>query len=185
MPRAGRPGPGVLAMRRGRPAAAPARGRRDRAARWRCGAARRAGRRGLPRRSRADRRQEVPARHRARRNDGDHAARRAPDARHRRRRLAGTWPCPLSAERAARLAGARAAAPAAHARRIDRRPAPGPCQRPDHGQQPAHQARAAHAGKVVTVIIEGTCYRAPYGWSSRLADHRLTEGYSRGQAPKE
>ena len=42
--------------------------------------------------------------------------------------LAGTWPCPVTAQRAARLNGARAASaplpPAATASRIDRRPAP-------------------------------------------------------------
>jgi hypothetical protein len=47
----------------------------------------------------------------------------------------GTWPCLISAECAARLAGARAAAtplPATAPARIDRRPAPGTRERPDH-----------------------------------------------------
>jgi hypothetical protein len=76
--------------------------------------------------------------------------------------LAGTWPCPITAERAARLAGARAAAtplPRPAARRIDRRPPRGTRQRPDHGQ-PAHQARPRHVGKLFTIIIEDT-HQAP------------------------
>jgi hypothetical protein len=48
--------------------------------------------------------------------------------------LPGAWPCPVTAD--------RAAAPAAAARRIHLRPAARARQRPDHGQQAAHQARA-------------------------------------------
>jgi len=34
---------------------------------------------------------------------------------------------------------------------------------PDHGQQPAHQARARHVGNLVTVLIEDTRYQILHG----------------------
>jgi hypothetical protein len=62
--------------------------------------------------------------------------------------LAGTWPCPIIAEPAAWLVGARPRprpCPAAAVRRVDCRPPPW------------------NAGKLVTVIIEDTCYRILHG----------------------
>ena len=59
--------------------------------------------------------------------------------------LAGTWPCPVTAERAARMNGARAGfaalSPPPLPAGADRRPPPRPPRRPDHGQQAAHEAR--------------------------------------------
>ncbi len=81
--------------------------------------------------------------------------------------LAGTWPCPITAEGAARMDGARAAAT----------PLPPPTL--PAGSIAAHRRVHAdgrimvnkqpmklgprHAGKLVTVIIEDTCYRVLHG----------------------
>jgi transposase InsO family protein len=81
--------------------------------------------------------------------------------------LAGTWPCPVTAERAARMNGARAAA-------APLPPAPLPAgsiaaRRRVHadGKIIVNKQRMKlgprHAGKLVTVIIEDTCYRILHG----------------------
>ena len=57
--------------------------------------------------------------------------------------LAGTWPCPITAERAARRQ--------VHA-----------SGRIMVNKQPI-KLGPRHAGKLVTVIIEDTCYRIPHG----------------------
>jgi hypothetical protein len=64
--------------------------------------------------------------------------------------LAGTWPCPVTAERAARMNGARAAS-------APLPPAPLPAG------SIAARRRVHAAGKLVTVIIEDTCYRILHG----------------------
>jgi len=81
--------------------------------------------------------------------------------------LAGTWPCPVTAERAARMTGARAAS-------APLPPAPLPsgsiaARRRVHAdgrimvnKQPM-KLGPRHAGKLVTVIIEDTCYRILHG----------------------
>jgi transposase InsO family protein len=81
--------------------------------------------------------------------------------------LAGTWPCPVTLERAARMNGARAAA-------TPLPPAPLPAGsiaarrrvHPDGRIMVNKQAMKLgprHAGKLVTVIIEDTCYRILHG----------------------
>ncbi len=81
--------------------------------------------------------------------------------------LAGAWPCPVTAERAARMTGARTAAT----------PLPPPplpagsiaARRRVHASGRIMVNRQAiklgprHAGKLVTVIIEDTCYRILHG----------------------
>jgi Integrase core domain len=81
--------------------------------------------------------------------------------------LAGTWPSPVTADRAARMNGARAASTALP-------PAPPPAGsiaarrrvHPDGrimvNKQPM-KLGPRHAGKLVTVIIEDTCYRILHG----------------------
>jgi hypothetical protein len=80
--------------------------------------------------------------------------------------LADTWPCPVTAERAARMNGARAQRRRCPRRRcppVGRRTPPCPRRWPDHSQQAAHETRPRHVGKLVTVIIEDTCYRILHG----------------------
>jgi transposase InsO family protein len=81
--------------------------------------------------------------------------------------LAGTWPCPITAERAARINGARAAAsplPPAPlpAGSIAARRRVHPDGRIMVNKQPI-KLGPRHAGKLVTVIIEDTCYRILHG----------------------
>ena len=81
--------------------------------------------------------------------------------------LAGTWPCPVTAERAARMNGARAAAgplPPAPlpAGSIAARRRVHPDGRIMVNKQPM-KLGPRHAGKLVTVIIEDTCYRILHG----------------------
>lgn len=81
--------------------------------------------------------------------------------------LAGTWPCPVPAERAARMNGARAAAsplPPAPlpAGSIAARRRVHPDGRIMVNKQPM-KLGPRHAGKLVTVIIEDTCYRILHG----------------------
>ena len=77
--------------------------------------------------------------------------------------LAGTWPCPITAERAARFAGARAAAtpvppPPLPAGSIAARRRVHASGRIMVNRQPI-KLGPRHAGKLVTVVIEDTCYR--------------------------
>ena len=81
--------------------------------------------------------------------------------------LAGTWPCPISAERAARLNGSRAAAtplppPPLPAGSIAARRRVHASGRIMVNNQPI-KLGPRHAGKLVTVIIEDTCYRILHG----------------------
>jgi hypothetical protein len=81
--------------------------------------------------------------------------------------LAGTWPCPVTAERAARMAGARAAAtqlppPPLPAGSIAARRRVHESGRIMVNKQPI-KLGPRHAGKLVTVIIEDTCYRILHG----------------------
>jgi transposase InsO family protein len=81
--------------------------------------------------------------------------------------LAGTWPCPVTAERAARMNGARAASgplPPAPlpAGSIAARRRVHPDGRIMVNKQPM-KLGPRHAGKLVTVIIEDTCYRILHG----------------------
>jgi transposase InsO family protein len=81
--------------------------------------------------------------------------------------LAGTWPCPLTADRAARLSGARAAAtplppPPMPAGSIAARRRVHASGRIMVNNQPI-KLGPRHAGKLVTVIIEDTCYRILHG----------------------
>jgi hypothetical protein len=81
--------------------------------------------------------------------------------------LAGTWPCPVTAERAARMNGARAAAtplppPPLPAGSIAARRRVHPDGRIMVNKQPM-KLGPRHAGKLVTVIIEDTCYRILHG----------------------
>jgi hypothetical protein len=104
--------------------------------------------------------------------------------------LAGTWPCPITAERAARMAGARAAA-------TPLPPAPLPAgsiaaRRRVHASgriminnQPI-KLGPRHAGKLVTVIIEDTCYRILHGEEELAVKPRrdtspITRLYVRGK----
>lgn len=81
--------------------------------------------------------------------------------------LVGTWPCPISADRAAKLAGARAAAtplpppplPAGSIRAQRRVHASG---RIMVNKQPI-KLGPRHAGKLVTVVIEDTHFRILHG----------------------
>ena len=160
-----------LAMRGARQAGPEPAPDRDPAPRRQARAGRRAGRRdrpqGPPRRPRLRRRREVPGRHRLRRDRRDHAAGQVPHARHRRRRPRRNLALPITAEGAARMDGARAAAT----------PLPPPTL--PAGSIAAHRRVHAdgrimvnkqpiklgprHAGKLVTVIIEDTCYRVLHG----------------------
>ena len=81
--------------------------------------------------------------------------------------LAGTWPCPVTPERAARMNGARTAAsplPPAPlpAGSIAARRRVHPDGRIMVNKQPM-KLGPRHAGKLVTVIIEDTCYRILHG----------------------
>ena len=81
--------------------------------------------------------------------------------------LAGTWPSPVTAERAARMNGARAAStplPPAPlpAGSIAARRRVHPDGRIMVNKQPM-KLGPRHAGKLVTVIIEDTCYRILHG----------------------
>jgi hypothetical protein len=81
--------------------------------------------------------------------------------------LAGTWPCPITAERAARMNGARAASaplppPPLPAGSIAARRRVRPDGRIMVNKQPM-KLGPRHAGKLVTVIIEDTCYRILHG----------------------
>jgi transposase InsO family protein len=81
--------------------------------------------------------------------------------------LAGTWPCPVTAERAARMNGARAAAatlppPPLPAGSIAARRRVHADGRIMVNKQPI-KLGPRHAGKLVTVIIEDTCYRILHG----------------------
>lgn len=81
--------------------------------------------------------------------------------------LAGTWPCPITAERAARLNAAWAAAtavppPSLPAGSIAARRQVHASGRIMVNKQPI-KLGPRHAGKLVTVIIEDTCYRIPHG----------------------
>jgi transposase InsO family protein len=81
--------------------------------------------------------------------------------------LAGTWPCPVRAERAARMNGARAAAtplppPPLPAGSIAARRRVHPDGRIMVNKQ-FMKLGPRHAGKLVTVIIEDTCYRVLHG----------------------
>jgi hypothetical protein len=81
--------------------------------------------------------------------------------------LAGTWPYPITADRAARLAGARAAAtslppPPMPAGSIAARRRVCASGRIMVNKQPI-KFGPRHAGKLVTVIIEDTCYRILHG----------------------
>jgi hypothetical protein len=80
---------------------------------------------------------------------------------------AGTWPCPVTAERAARMNGARAASaplppPPLPAGAIAARRRVHPDGRIMVNKQPM-KLGPRHAGKLVTVIIEDTCYRILHG----------------------
>jgi hypothetical protein len=77
--------------------------------------------------------------------------------------LAGTWPCPITADNAARFAAARAAAtplppPPLPAGSIAARRRVHASGRIMVNRQPI-KLGPRHAGKLVTVIIEDTCYR--------------------------
>ena len=81
--------------------------------------------------------------------------------------LAGTWPCPITAERAARMNGARAAPaplppPPLPAGSITARRRVRPDGRIMVNKQPM-KLGPRHAGLVNTVIIEDTCYRILHG----------------------
>jgi hypothetical protein len=81
--------------------------------------------------------------------------------------LAGTWPCPVTAERAARMNGACAASaplppPPLPAGAIAARRRVHPDGRIMVNKQPM-KLGPRHAGKLVTVIIEDTCYRILHG----------------------
>ena len=81
--------------------------------------------------------------------------------------LAGTWPCPIPAERAARMNGARAASaplppPPLPAGSIAARRRVHASGRIVVNNQPI-KLGPRHAGKLVTVIIEDTCYRILHG----------------------
>ena len=77
---------------------------------------------------------------------------------------AGTWPCPITAERAARMNGARAAPapPPLPAGSITARRRVRPDGRIMVNKQPM-KLGPRHAGLVNTVIIEDTCYRILHG----------------------
>jgi len=81
--------------------------------------------------------------------------------------LAGTWPCPVTAERAARMNGARTAStplppPPLPAGSIAARRRVHPDGRIMVNKQ-MMKLGPRHAGKLVTVIIEDTCYRILHG----------------------
>jgi transposase InsO family protein len=104
--------------------------------------------------------------------------------------LAGTWPCPVTAERAARMNGARAAAsplPPAPlpAGSIAARRRVHPDGRIMVNKQPM-KLGPRHAGKLVTVIIEDTCYRILHGEEELAVKPRkdtspITRLYVRGK----
>jgi hypothetical protein len=77
--------------------------------------------------------------------------------------LAGSWPCPITADRAARFAGARAAdtplpPPPLPAGSIAARRRVHASGRIMVNRQPI-KLGPRHAGKLVTVVIDDTCYR--------------------------
>jgi hypothetical protein len=104
--------------------------------------------------------------------------------------LAGTWPCPFTAERAARMAGARAAAtplppPPLPAGSIAARRRVHASGRIMVNRQPI-KLGPRHAGKLVTVIIEDTCYRILHGEEELAVKPRkdtspITRLYVRGK----
>jgi transposase InsO family protein len=107
--------------------------------------------------------------------------------------LAGTWPCPITAERAARMAGARAAAttlppPPLPAGSIAARRRVHESGRIMVNKQPI-KLGPRHAGKLVTVIIEDTCYRILHGEEELAVKPRkdtspVTRLYVRGMKTK-
>jgi hypothetical protein len=104
--------------------------------------------------------------------------------------LAGTWPCPITAERAARMNGARAASaplppPPLPAGSIAARRRVRPDGRIMVNKQPMKPG-PRHAGKLVTVIIEDTCYRILHGEEELAVKPRkdtspITRLYVRGR----
>jgi Integrase core domain len=104
--------------------------------------------------------------------------------------LAGTWPCPLPAERAAQLAGARAAAtslppPPLPPRSIAARRRVHASGRIMVNRQPI-KLGPRHAGKLVTVVIEDTCYRILHNGEELAIKPRrdttpITRLYARGK----
>jgi transposase InsO family protein len=107
--------------------------------------------------------------------------------------LAGTWPCPVTAERAARMNGARAACaplppPPLPAGSIAARRRVHPDGRIMVNKQPM-KLGPRHAGKLVTVIIEDTCYRILHGEEELAVKPRkdtspITRLYVRGMKTK-
>ena len=107
--------------------------------------------------------------------------------------LAGTWPCPVTAERAARMNGARAAAaplppPPLPAGSIAARRRVHESGRIMVNRQPI-KLGPRHAGKLVTVIIEDTCYRILHGEEELAVKPRkdtspITRLYVRGKKTK-
>jgi transposase InsO family protein len=105
--------------------------------------------------------------------------------------LAGTWPCPVTAERAARLNGVRAAAtplppPPLPAGSIAARRRVHASGRIMVNKQPI-KLGPRHAGKLVTVIIEDTCYRILHGEEELAIKPRrdttpITRLYVRGKS---
>ena len=104
--------------------------------------------------------------------------------------LAGTWPCPVTAERAARMNGARAASaplppPPLPAGSIAARRRVHESGRIMVNKQPI-KLGPRHAGKLVTVIIEDTCYRILHGEEELAVKPRkdtspITRLYVRGK----
>lgn len=104
--------------------------------------------------------------------------------------LAGTWPCPITAERAARMNGARAASaplppPPLPAGSIAARRRVHADGRIMVNKQPM-KLGPRHAGKLVTVIIEDTCYRILHGEEELAVKPRkdtspITRLYVRGK----
>jgi hypothetical protein len=107
--------------------------------------------------------------------------------------LAGTWPCPVTAERAARMNGACAASaplppPPLPAGAIAARRRVHPDGRIMVNKQPM-KLGPRHAGKLVTVIIEDTCYRILHGEEELAVKPRkdtspITRLYVRGMKTK-
>lgn len=107
--------------------------------------------------------------------------------------LAGTWPCPVTAERAARMSGARAAStplppPPLPAGSIAARRRVHADGRIMVNKQPM-KLGPRHAGKLVTVIIEDTCYRILHGEEELAVKPRkdtspITRLYVRGMKTK-
>jgi len=107
--------------------------------------------------------------------------------------LAGIWPCPVTAERAARMNGARAAS-------TPLPPAPLPAGSIAARRRVHADGRIVvnyqhmklgprHAGKLVTVIIEDTCYRILHGEEELAVKPRrdtspITRLYVRGMKPR-